>query len=125
WASVSRVQMPEPLVSLMEFVIGTVKTGDARRHITHARKEQSGQAAGDPDLIVQQVAVLGAALAVLAEFPDQCRNSKGRISVPSIIELILEHQDTWFTDESELMSSEVMQDLISRWIKTTRPVIHG
>ena len=123
WAAVSRVQMPEPLINLMEFVISTVKRD-------HGHGINVQPAGGSPDpaarkFDLQKEQVLGAALAVLAEYPDQCRNRKGRINVASITALIRQHHAVWFQDEEAVPSETTMQDLINRWIKTLKPVIHG
>lgn len=125
WASVSRVQMPESLVNLMEFVIHTVK-GEKDR-VFQATSDATGpaQEATGREFDLQRERILGAALAVLAEFPDQCRNRKGRISVSAITELIQQHHETWFRDNETVMSQTTMQDLINKWIKTLKPVIHG
>jgi len=123
WASVSRVQMPEALVQLMEFVISTV-AGEKDR--IDAQGGVSGSAGDDSlEFDRQREMVLGAALAVMAEFPEQCRNRKGRLSVAAITELIMQHQGVWFPDPEKMMSVAGMQDLINKWIKTLKPVIHG
>ena len=123
WASVSRVRMPEALVQLMEFVISTV-AGEKERIDAHGSVSGS---AGDDSLEFdrQREMVLGAALAVMAEFPEQCRNRKGRLSVAAITELIMQHHAVWFPDPEKMMSSAGMHDLINKWIKTLKPLIHG
>ena len=125
WASVSRVQMPQSLVDLMEFVVSTVK-GEKDR-ISHMQSVAANAAQGTEgqDFDLQTEKILGAALAVLAEFPEQCRNRKGRINVAAITELIQKHHEVWFPDSETMMSSITMQDLINKWIKTLKPVIHG
>jgi len=125
WVSVSRVQMPESLVNLMEFVIHTVKGEKDRVFQVTSDVTGPAQEATGREFDLQRERILGAALAVLAEFPDQCRNSKGRISVPAITELIQQHHEVWFPDEEKMMSPTTMQDLINKWIKTLKPVIHG
>ncbi len=123
WASVSRVQMPEALVNLMEFVISTVKGEKDRLAGQAPDTVVSGQSDMGKSFDRQREQVLGAALAVLAEFPEQCRNRKGRINTAAITSLIIEHHATWFTDQDQMLSEAAMQDLINKWIKTLRPVV--
>lgn len=123
WASVSRVQMPAALSTLMDFVISTVK-GEKER-IEQAAQTSSAVGESRDSYSLQREQTLGAALAVMAEFPEQCRNSKGRLSVRAITALIQQHRSAWFQDEDAMMSETTMQDLINKWIKTLKPAIHG
>ncbi len=123
WASVSRISMPSAMSELMEFVVSTVKGEKDRLLGNYQQNGSAGSATGDSELLLQKEMLLGAALAVLAEFPDQCRNRKGRISVPAIVQLIQQHRDTWFAHTELKLSEMVMQDLISKWIKSLKPVM--
>ena len=108
----------------MEFVIST-EMGEKERIEQQVTGSVNVSGSDSLDFDLQREQVLGAALAVMAEFPEQCRNSKGRISVPAIARLIQEHQGVWFTDRDKMMSATSIQDLLNKWIRTLKPVIHG
>lgn len=115
WASVSRIEIPEQLSALMEFIISTVKTSG----FVSDSKEDSNVSPEAVNLSQQfnqeTELVLGAALAVLMNKKDECQNSKGRIDISKIVKLILENEKTWFSNTSCKLSQTTMEDLLKKW----------
>ena len=71
WATVSRLSVPEPLIALMEFLVKvlpqTIETDSVNQ---------------------DKVRILGAALAVLSAYPEQCKDAGGQVRPEKIIALI-------------------------------------
>jgi len=64
--------------------------------------------------------ILGAALSVLAQYPDKCKNQKGKIVAAKISVLIDEKAPLFWESTGEPpLSVNVMTRLISEWIKKT------
>ncbi len=119
WASVSRIKIPDQLARLIEFVIHTIK-----QPVTEIKSNDgmnnydSGGEHGHPEIFQnQREQVLGAALAILARYPEKCKNSKGRIRAELIVNLINEKGEIWFGDD-KLLSTAAMQDLLDKYLKT-------
>ena len=120
WASVSRIIIPDQLARLIEFVIHTIKQPAAEIKSTEGKNNyNSGGNHGHSETFQnQREQVLGAALAILARYPEKCKNSKGRIRSELIVNLINEKGDVWFGDKKLLLSSAAMQDLLDKFLKT-------
>lgn len=116
WASVSRIDVPEQMSALMEFILSSVKTtsfATDSKDTTPVTPEVSNLSLRfDKDNEV----VLGAALALLAKYPEQCQDSKGKVKVTKITSLIEEYKDTWFEDEEPDLSNSAREDLINKWL---------
>lgn len=115
WAKISRLSFPDIFTNLMEFVVNTVKLADS---------ESQNNLQGSPDMTAikfdqNREKVLGMALAILAAYPEQCRNSKGRVKVDRIINIINEKGTYWLGEEELEMSTTAMKDLINKWLNTT------
>lgn len=68
----------------------------------------------------KRLEVLGAALSVLAEWPDQCKNLKGNIEISKISELVDSKALLFWPDTGVApLSSRGIKDLISKWLKKT------
>jgi hypothetical protein len=111
WAAISRVDIPEQLSAIMEFVLSTVKHTD--NNILDTKNLKNTDSIGD-----DKERVLGAAFAILAAYPDQCRNSKGRVRANKIVEILDEKGEFWFGKDTLSMSSTAKLDLINRWLQT-------
>jgi hypothetical protein len=108
WAAISRVDIPEQLSTLMEFVMMTLlpTTTD-----TPDSKYQT-----DISYNSDKENILGAALAMLATYPEQCMNKKGRVRAENIISLINENQTKLFGKKIPGLSPTASVDLIKKWI---------
>lgn len=118
WASVSRVDISQQLATLMEFIISTVKTSSFTTDKANVELTSPEAANLSQNFNQTNEKVLGAALAILLNYPEQCKNSRGRFKVNSIVSLLLEKQAVWF-DEKELnLSQSAIEDLLNKWISS-------
>jgi len=112
WAAISRVELPEQLTALMEFVMMTllstvnISTGSPGENIQSEASYNS-----------DKERILGAALAMLAAYPEQCMNKKGRVRAENIISLINKNGAELFAEETPDLSSIAAIDLINKWIE--------
>lgn len=67
---------------------------------------------------VKREEVYIAVIAILANFNDQCRNSKGEVSPTNIERIMSEKSPLWFGENEPPLSPRVIKDLISRAIRT-------
>ena len=117
WGTVSRISMPEEFSLLMSFVAQTIKPDhDQSEHVVIENSQ---------DALYQKhrEIVLGAAISLLINAPDLCKNKKGKIVSNLIAKNILENEDQWFGDDRPMLAETAMTDLIDEYIKLTRPVI--
>lgn len=66
---------------------------------------------------VNREAILHAAVAVLAAFPEQCRKN-GKVSASAVVNQIEERSPLWFGHDDPPLGRRAMQDLISKAIKS-------
>lgn len=115
WAAVSRVKLPETLVPLMDFIATSVKredTGVADATNVNDASVSSEQFDSDREKI------LGMALAILAAFPEQTRNSKGRININRLMSIMGEKKEFWIGNETLSLSEPAIRDLLNKWLAT-------
>jgi len=115
WAAISRVNIPEQLSGVMEFILSTVKNtdSDSSGHVLDSNNPKNTDKIGD-----DKERVLGAALAILAAYPNQCRNNKGRVRANKIVEILEEKGEFWFGKGTPALSNTARLDLINRWLQT-------
>ena len=92
----------------MEFVMKTVKD-DTRGH-TDPGEEILSEFHADNELL------LGAALAVIATRPDACRNSRGRVDVRKLMQLLQEDAGELFGEREINPTSYKSKDLLESWL---------
>ena len=113
WAAVSRVELPEQLTMLMEFL---------QKAISENRPATASLKTGmDPHIERydnDKEKVLGTALAILAANPDRYRKENGAVSAEKIVQIISEKGNFWFGDDPPGMTPAAMTDLINRWLRT-------
>ena len=109
WGTVSRITMPEEFSLLMAFVAQTIKPA-------HAQSEQVVNE-NSQDALYQKhrEIVLGAAISLLINAPDLCKNKKGKIVSNLIAKNILENEDQWFGDDRPMLAETAMTDLIDEY----------
>lgn len=116
WAIVSRLTIPEAFSTLMQFVLNTIKQPNIFDPANEVRTDDGG---GYSNAIVQdKERILGTALAILAAYPDRCRDKQGKVQTNNIVKIINEKGNFWFGDQLPKMSTKVMRDLINRWLQT-------
>lgn len=105
WAVAAGLGVPEPFRALMEFILQAVQT----QPVDEAA-DPSAFHAGNEDL-------LGAALSVLAAFPEQCRRRNGGVDIRKVIVLMHEHAPQLFGAGELPYSYERAHDLLQARIK--------
>lgn len=108
WAKGLGCPLPEAFDSLMGFILSTVKRPAA---------VQPEAAAVAPPAAAHHEAVLGAALALVANYPEQCVGEHGWVEAASIARLIEAKSALWF-DGGLPISVKEMTMLIDKWLKT-------
>lgn len=115
WAAVSRIEIPEQMSALMEFVISSVKTS------SFATDDESAPISPEAttlshDFDKEKEIILGAALALLAKQPDSCKDSKGKIKPSKIVNEISQQQEKWFEGKEPKLSISAQEDLLIKWL---------
>lgn len=116
WAMVSRISIPAEFSMLMAFVIQTVKPD------THNQVSNDIDNDVDPVYQKQKEMVLGAAISLIINAPNQCTDESSSVSIEKIINLIVENQAVWFDQEKLLLSELEMLTLINDYIELTKPI---
>jgi len=115
WAAVSRVNLPETLVPLMDFIANSVKRENNRVAVDTGVNDASVRSDRfDSD----REKILGMALAILAAFPEQTRNSKGRVNINRLMSIMGEKMEFWIGNESLSLSDPAIRDLLNKWLAT-------
>lgn len=101
WSKISRIEIPEALDRIMDFVVNTVKMDTTSVEYDKNREN-----------------ILGMALAIVAACPEQCKNNKGQITVEKILEIIEEKHH--FCPDNLRPDGPLSgyTDLINRWLNT-------
>lgn len=108
WASISRVKLPEQLSTLMEFIVISMPDitlgsfSDKQYEINHEKDKEY---------------ILGAALAMLVTYPEQCRDKNKCVKAEKIISLISKYKNILFGHEIPYLSTTIGLELIERWIR--------
>lgn len=110
WAAISRVQLPEQLTFLMEFILKSILSTENNQDIV-ANSEQNSRVY-DKD----KENILGAALAILVAYPERCRNNKGRVKSENILTLVNENEGLLFGDDLPELSPTASLDIINKWL---------
>jgi hypothetical protein len=110
WAVIGRLSVPDPLVSIMDFIGRTVKKSP--RSIQHAESPDGVQISAVFD--DEREKVLGMALAVLATYPDRCRNSGGEFKAELLTGACKEQLQA--QGQQAGLSDGAMLDLIHKWL---------
>jgi hypothetical protein len=114
WAAISRVQLPEQLTSLMEFVMMSLLST-----VNTSNDTSGGNSQNEASYNSDKEHILGAALAMLVTYPDECTNKKGLVRAENIISLINKNESMLFADKVPVLSTTAAVDLINKWIKTS------
>ena len=114
WARISRMQLPDVFNRVMEYVSRTIKQPELQK----ASQDDSNIDYGYIKFDENREKVLGIALALLAAYPEKCKNSRGQVKVDKIAGLIYEKGELWLGNESLDLSTTVIRDLISKWLNT-------
>jgi len=114
WAAISRVELPEQLTSLMEFVMMSLLS-----KVNDSGDSSASKSQGQASYISDKEHILGAALAMLATYPDQCTNKKGRVRAENIVSLISKNESSLFAEKAPDLSTTAAVDLVNKWIKTS------
>lgn len=115
WARISRIRLPDAFAALMDFVARTVKREDAHHDVAGQQSPVDMTAARFDQ---EREKVLGMALAILAAYPEQCRNSRGQVKVDKIVKILADKAGHWLGEDKLSLSSTAIRDLINKWLNT-------
>lgn len=108
WAMTNRLELPMELVNLMEFVLKTVKTVEQEPSLQYESKMMLVRSDTEQ--------ILGACFAIVATFPDECKNSRGVIKTEPVLRLLDEHADKLFNGQLPALSSTAIRDIVNHWL---------
>lgn len=118
WAAVSRIELEDSFIRLMEFILTVVKKDPGGAHSEAvAIGGESNQDAGFRDMVSEKERILGASLSVLAGYYDECKNRRGVIKTERVIDMINKYSDALFDQDAPDLSPPVMKDVIDVWLK--------
>lgn len=112
WAAISRVELPKELSPLMEFVMKSLVSSTNFSNNSRSSKKHD-EVSSDRG----KERILGAALSMLAAYPERCRNKKGRVRAENILNLINENENALFGEKIPELSFTVGLDIINQWLK--------
>lgn len=112
WAAVSRVELPEQLTALMEFIMMSLLST-----VNPSSDSQGDNSQSEANYSSDKEYILGAALAMLATYPEQCMNKKGRLRAENIVSLIDKNESLLFAEKTPDLSTIAAVDLVNKWIK--------
>ncbi len=115
WATVSRITVPAEFSTLMAFVMQVVKSENGSSY-----KRVEG--AQDSNYQKHKEIVLGAAISLLVNAPEQCKNNDEFV-IDNIARLIIENKKEWFGEDNLLLEKSEMITLINDYINLTKPVL--
>lgn len=117
WAMVSRVPVPQELAALMDFVLQAIKV----KPDSTQQDAASANGKGHDSMYQKHCEItLGAAMSLLANSPEKCQSSRGRVKAALIVAEILNNRNAWFGKEEPLLAQSAMEDLINRYIARAR-----
>jgi hypothetical protein len=114
WARISRMELPDVFTRVMEFISKTVKQPD----LQPVSKDKSGIDYDPVKFDENREKVLGIALALLAAYPEKCKDSLGQVKADRIVNLIIEKSESWLVNEPQDFSTTAIRDLINKWLNT-------
>lgn len=113
WASISRVELRQEFIYLMDFVTkmtAVPETAFVSNKNSNSIDEEAIQ------LLEDKATTLGAALNILFHRRDECLNSKGNLRKEKIAPLIQVELENWFGDKEPSINQQGMDDLIQQYI---------
>ena len=96
WAVISRIKLPDSFSSLMEFIIQSLPL--KKTDVYDKNREY----------------ILGLALAILANFPDKCRDSDGKVVIKKIADLL--YTEKWTKKDLSTQSIDNIVDTLNIWL---------
>ena len=66
---------------------------------------------------------IGAAMSLLVNSPDLCKNRKGKVTGNLIASQIMANKKQWFGEEELVLSESAISDLIEQYLRLARPVL--
>lgn len=108
WAMTSRLEIPMELVNLMEFVLKTVKFVEQEPSLQNESRQMLDRSDTEQ--------ILGACFAIVATYPDECKNSRGVIKAEQVLRLLDEHSDKLFNGQLPALSSTAIRDIANHWL---------
>jgi hypothetical protein len=108
WAHARGVALPGAFEQLMQFILSTVKRTPAPDSLPAVEARAAEDRARET--------VLGAALGVLARWPERCRGEDGAVSPDRIVALLEQHAVRWFDAPAPPLARAEVIGLLERWL---------
>ncbi len=107
WAQANGVELPPAFARLADYIARVLP---AAAGAGEEGAQAAAAAAGERELL------LGAALALVTRFPEQCRDAHGFFDGARIADLILEKAALWFPHEPPRMERAAIAALLERYL---------
>jgi len=112
WAVANKMDLPLEFVNLMNFVLNAVLSTEQDREDFNDFEDVPKSSD------IEQI--LGACLAVVSNYPDECKNERGQIKIEKILSLVDDHSDKLFSTGTPALSTTAIRDIINRWLEKLR-----
>lgn len=109
WADGARISLPPALGMLLDFIARTLP---AQVPVVPAAAATA---------TAEQVAVLGAALALVTRFPERHRDAEGQIDAQVLADAIVAQAAVWFAQGAPAMTRETMASLLAEYLYRDAP----
>jgi hypothetical protein len=105
WAREQGIALPEPLARVLDFILSVLPP-----------VMRDPQAMSGADQSADRERALGAALALVTKFPDQCRDEHGFFDGARIAALILDKRLLWFPEGGPAFSAAEIAALLENYL---------
>ncbi len=111
WCRTQAIAVPSAFDMLISFVASTVKKAPEQETVMGAKQFMAANTSSDREK------VLGAGLAMVCTFPEQCRDQHGWVDGYTLASLIKEKGALVFDDQPPVLDVAEMAELLDGWIK--------
>ncbi len=109
WARRTGVSLPPALVALMEFIMKITMSSGSEPIPTFETPVKGGTKDVEN--------VLGGCLAVVTNFPEECKGRGGKMKVELILKMLTKHAEILFDDGYPVLSSTAIRDIVTNWVQ--------
>lgn len=109
WAVKQKIAIPPEFSALMDFILKTVINESLEEELPERDASESSLSGNEK--------VLGACLALLAKYGDDCRGKSGKVSLEKLLRLMDKEREKLFRGNEPQLSSVLIRDVVSQWLQ--------
>ena len=114
WATISRIDIPDEFNALMIFITQTIKGNS--QYSSDINFKNSTEKINQ----LENEIILGAAMSLLMNSSEICRDNEGNIDAKVIVSKIIENKKHWFGDTRLEISEPSMINLIEKYARISK-----